>query len=97
MKILSVPPVVPAFQLKFRITVIPFIAVRKVLARAVAVPCLIQQDKRKVSKPSSKPLNYFLLALTFLYLAILVTGCRVMFHIFWQWSTDSSLKWFPAS
>ncbi|HEY5749447.1 MAG TPA: hypothetical protein VIU12_25440 [Chryseolinea sp.] len=97
MKTLSIAPVVPAFKLKWRITTIPFISVRKVLTRTIAIPSITKQNRRKVSPPSSSPLNYFLLALTFLYLAILVAGGWVMVQIFWQWTTDSSSKWFPIS
>jgi hypothetical protein len=97
MKTLSIAPVVPAFRPKWRITIMPFISIRKVPAHPVAVAPLSEQDRRKVSRPSSNPLNYFLLALTFFYLVILVAGCWAMVQVFWRWTTESSLAGFPVS
>ncbi|SHG70682.1 hypothetical protein SAMN04488109_1492 [Chryseolinea serpens] len=97
MKTLSIAPVVPAFSLKWRIPIMPFISIRKVPTHSVTIPFASRQDRRKVSRPSSKPLNYFLLALTFLYLVILLAGCWAMVQVFWRWTTESSLAGFPIS
>lgn len=96
MKTLSIAPVVPAFRLKGRIRIMPIISVRKVLTRTVDVPMVTRQDRCSVL-PTSNSLNYFMLTMTFLYIAILVTGCWAMVHIFLQWTTGSGLKGFPIS
>lgn len=65
----------------------------KTLSIAPVVPPLRWRN----TLPSSKLLNYFVLALTFLYLTLLVAGCWAVVHVFWQWTTDTCLKGFPMA
>jgi len=92
MKILSIAPVVPAAKLKWRIVTRPFISVRKTSTPTVTARPSTKPDRR-IARPSPG-VDYYLLALTSLYLIILIVGCWVVSQIFWQWTTDSSFKWF---
>jgi hypothetical protein len=92
MKILSIAPVVPAFKGKGRTMMTPSISSRKVSPSQVSASPSTKQDRR-IRRPSPG-LDYYLLALTGLYLIILTVGCWVVMQIFWQWTTDGTLKWF---
>ncbi len=96
MKTLSIAPVAPPFRLKGRIKIVPIISVRKVLIRTVEFPVVTRQDKCN-ALPSSNSINYFMLGMTFLYVAILVAGCWAVIHTFWLWTTGSGLMGFPIS
>ena len=92
MKTLSIPSVVPASKSKWRIVMTPLISIRKRLRPATTAIPGNNQDSG-IARPSPS-VDYYLLALTGLYLIILIVGCWVVVQTFWQWTTDNNFKWF---